>query len=82
VTLRIEDTGPGASAAVLGRLFERFYRGPQVERGARRGLGLGLAVVHGAVGAMGGTVHAEAGREGGLAIVLRLPAATAPEPDA
>jgi two-component system sensor histidine kinase KdpD len=81
VTLRIEDNGPGVAPAVLGRMFERFYRGPVVERGARRGLGIGLAVVQRAVGAMGGSVHAEPGSEGGLAIVLQLPAATAPEHD-
>ena len=82
VLLRIEDDGPGAPPEVLGRLFERFYRGPQVERGSRRGLGVGLAVVQGAVAAMGGTVHAEPGRGGGLAIVLRLVAAAHPDRDA
>ncbi len=81
VTIRIEDTGPGAPEAVLGRMFERFYRGPQVERGSRRGLGIGLAVVQGAVGAMGGAVRAERAGEGGLAIVISLPAASAPDGD-
>ncbi len=78
VTMRIEDEGPGVSDAALARLFERFYRAPRARAPTRRGLGLGLAVVRATVEAMGGTVSAERGASGGLAVVLRLPAAALP----
>jgi two-component system sensor histidine kinase KdpD len=79
VDLRIEDEGPGVPELALGRLFERFYRAPRADRHARRGLGIGLAVVRGAVEAMGGTVRVERGAGGGLAVVLRLCAERMPD---
>lgn len=75
VTLVVEDGGAGVPPEALPHLFERFYRAPNTSAGgARRGFGLGLAVVHGMVAAMGGTVHADASPLGGLAISLELPA--------
>ena len=75
VTLVVEDGGAGVPPEALPHLFERFYRAPKPSvAGARRGFGLGLAVVHGMVSAMGGTVHADASPLGGLAISLELPA--------
>lgn len=75
VALRVEDGGPGVSRDALPHLFERFYRAPgSGDAGARRGFGLGLAVVHGLVAAMGGSVHAAHSPLGGLSITLRLPA--------
>jgi two-component system sensor histidine kinase KdpD len=79
IVVRVEDAGPGVPDAALGRLFERFYRAPQGRpAAARRGLGIGLAVVRGALESMGGSVTAEAVPTGGLAIVLGLPVAPAP----
>ena len=80
VEIRVEDSAPGVPADALPRLFERFYRAPGAATGSRRGVGLGLTVVRGLVEATGGTVRASASELGGLAIVIRVPAApTEPE---
>ena len=75
VELRIEDAGPGLASPLHDRLFDRFYRVPPSGEGSRRGLGIGLSVVRGAVEAMGGKATAEPSAAGGLAIVLTLPVA-------
>jgi two-component system, OmpR family, sensor histidine kinase KdpD len=72
VLLRVEDGGPGVPATALPRLFEKFYRVPQARDSARRGSGLGLALVKGLTEAMGGTVTAGRSALGGLAVDLRL----------
>jgi two-component system sensor histidine kinase KdpD len=71
--LAIEDGGAGVPADTLPRLFDKFYRAPQRAEGARRGTGLGLAVVQGLIAAMGGAVEARKSELGGLAIVIHLP---------
>lgn len=53
VRVEVEDTGPGVSAAVAGRLFEPFVRGPG-ERSP--GSGLGLATARRLVTAHGGRI--------------------------
>jgi two-component system sensor histidine kinase KdpD len=79
VRLVVEDGGAGVPDEVLGRIFDKFYRGspPKGGTGARRrGTGLGLAVVRGLVEAMGGTVTARRSELGGLAVVVDLPRAS------
>ncbi|MDQ5978948.1 MAG: two-component system, OmpR family, phosphate regulon sensor histidine kinase PhoR [Verrucomicrobiota bacterium] len=69
----VKDDGPGIPAADLPHIFERFYR---VEKGRSRetgGTGLGLSIVKHIVQLHGGTVWAESGEGGGLAMRLRLP---------
>ena len=75
VGLTVEDAGPGVSPESLPRLFDTFYRVPTPGAAARRGTGIGLAVVRGLVAALGGTVRARTSRLGGLAIDLELRAA-------
>jgi len=72
IRIRVEDGGPGVPPEALARLFEKFYRVPRRRDQARRGSGLGLAVVKGLTEAMGGTVAATASDLGGLAIDLRF----------
>jgi two-component system sensor histidine kinase KdpD len=72
VSLTVEDAGPGI-AGDHERLFDKFHREPGMSA-ARRGAGLGLAVVRGLVEAMGGRVQAGRSPLGGLAIVVDLPA--------
>jgi two-component system sensor histidine kinase KdpD len=75
----VEDDGPGIAAADLERVFDRFY---QADRGvaARRGLGLGLAIVAELMRAMGGRVRAESpiGAGGGTRMVVELRPWTSP----
>lgn len=73
VVLRIEDSGPGVSPEVIGRMFNPFY----TTRDA--GTGLGLAIVHRIVDAHGGRVrvsNVEGTRKGerfGAVVELILP---------
>jgi two-component system sensor histidine kinase KdpD len=75
IGLTIEDAGPGVPAAALPQLFEKFYRVARTGEGARRGTGLGLAVVRGLVQTMGGQITARPSVLGGLAMDLELRAA-------
>jgi two-component system, OmpR family, sensor histidine kinase KdpD len=75
VGLTIEDAGPGVPAEALPKLFDKFYRVPRPSEGARRGTGLGLAVVRGLVETMGGRITARPSELGGLAMDLELVAA-------
>jgi two-component system sensor histidine kinase KdpD len=72
ILLTIEDAGPGVPADALPHLFEKFYRVPRTGEGARRGTGLGLAVVRGLVETMGGRIIARPSGLGGLAMDLEL----------
>jgi two-component system sensor histidine kinase KdpD len=78
VTISVEDAGPGVPAEALPHLFDKFYRVPGRRDAARRGTGLGLALVRGMVEAMGGSVKAGPSELGGLAIEVRLPVAPGP----
>lgn len=56
VRIEIHNTGTGFTAEALNRAFERFYSGPDRERG-RGGSGLGLAVSKSLVEAHGGQMR-------------------------
>jgi two-component system sensor histidine kinase KdpD len=77
VRVRVEDAGPGVPPQAMSHLFEKFYRVPARRGPARRGTGLGLALVKGLAEAMGGSVGASRSELGGLAIDVWLPLATA-----
>lgn len=72
VEVLVEDSGPGIPEAERERVFERFYRviGTQAE-----GSGLGLAIVREVVEGAGGSVALATSAHGGLAALVRLPAA-------
>ena len=74
VALTVEDGGPGVPDEALGSIFDRFSRIDRPGQGARRGFGLGLAVVRGLVEAMGGSARADRSDLGGLAVTVTLPA--------
>jgi two-component system sensor histidine kinase KdpD len=78
VAIVVEDGGPGVPPEALPRLFDKFYRVQRPGEGARRGMGIGLAIVRGLAEAMGATIEAGPSELGGLAIRLGFPAAPVP----
>ncbi|HVF73861.1 MAG TPA: ATP-binding protein [Acidimicrobiales bacterium] len=76
VVVRVANGGEVIDPEVVPSLFEPFRR---LERTRSvRGVGLGLSIVRSVANAHGGTVRAEARPEGGLAVEVRLPAASRP----
>lgn len=68
----VEDTGPGIAPEAQRRLFERFYRVPEVQ-GTVKGTGLGLAIVKSVAEAHGGRVYANSTPGVGSIFGLALP---------
>ena len=71
IEVAVVDTGHGIPAAQLPDLFRRYW---QADRGAHRGVGLGLAIVHGIVEAHGGTIEVESTVGAGTTFRFTLPA--------
>lgn len=69
--LVVMDRGPGLSDADLARLFERFYRGANIQN--KPGTGLGLFLTQRIVEIHGGAVYAERRPGGGSVFRLQLP---------
>ncbi len=70
--LTVVNTGPTVAAQHIAALFEPFRRGEGRDR-MGPGAGLGLSIVRSIAEAHGGTVTAEPGPEGGLAVTVSLP---------
>ncbi len=70
VALHVADAGPGMSQEARERAFDRFWRADE----AGSGFGLGLAIVRQLVVADGGEVTLAESSEGGLEVVVSLPA--------
>jgi signal transduction histidine kinase len=68
----VASSGPVVPPEVVPELFEPFRR-HGTARTARRGAGIGLAVVRSVAAAHGGTVRAEAPEEGGLVVTVDFP---------
>lgn len=76
-TIRIEitDEGPGVPEEELPRLFDPFYRTQRsAETDSNGGTGLGLAIARRAVELHNGQILARNRSEGGLSILITLPA--------
>ncbi|HJQ50995.1 MAG TPA: GAF domain-containing protein [Gaiellaceae bacterium] len=73
VVIEISDTGSGIRPEELGRLFDRFYRGPSEE--GRAGFGLGLPITKEAVEAVGGRVEIDSVAGEGTTARIVLPGA-------
>ncbi len=70
VQIEIADTGAGIPAEVLPRIFDPFF----TTRPVGKGLGLGLAIVHGIVADLGGEVAVRSEPGGGSIFTVLLPA--------
>lgn len=57
----VEDTGKGIPAEALPKLFDPFFRVTQEQRGAPKGLGLGLSIVKHLVELHGGSIAVHSG---------------------
>jgi signal transduction histidine kinase len=81
VTVSVQDTGPGISAADRPHIFERFYRGEAARQSGASGTGLGLAICKQVVEKMEGrlTVESEPG-QGAVFTIWLKPAAIEPMP--
>jgi signal transduction histidine kinase len=73
VLLRFVDDGPGVNAEILPKLFDVFYRTDPSRN--KKGSGLGLAISKKIIERMNGAIYAELPYSGGLAVIIRLPAA-------
>ena len=69
VWLEVRDTGCGIPDDIRPHIFEPFF----TTKGEDRGIGLGLAVVHGIVAAHGGRIEVEANPGGGTVFRVVLP---------
>jgi PAS domain S-box-containing protein len=72
VSLEVIDTGTGMDDAVQARIFEPFFSTKPKDRG----VGLGLAMVHGIVTRAGGHVMVESARGQGTTFRIFLPRTT------
>jgi signal transduction histidine kinase len=71
--LWVDDDGPGIPLAEREHVFERLYVTSQPAARQESSSGLGLAIVHELVGAMGGTVRVETAPTGGARFVVSVP---------
>lgn len=76
----VSDTGPGIAPEAQHKVFERFERAATSE--GPDGAGLGLAITHRLVEAMGGTLTLESAVGTGSRFTVTLPVAPAAEPTA
>ena len=72
--ITVADRGPGVPPEDLPHLFDPFYRTEESRSRRTGGLGLGLMLVRQIVEAHGGRVSARSREEGGLEVILELPA--------
>ena len=71
VELRVVDRGPGVPSADREQVFQPFQRLGDSRPG---GVGLGLAVAHGFLTAMGATIELDDTPGGGTTVLIGLPA--------
>jgi len=71
--LRVRDTGVGISDEEIPRLFERFYRAPNVRSRTYEGSGIGLALVQDLAKLHGGSVRVESRLGEGSTFIVSVP---------
>lgn len=73
--LTVRDQGPGVAEGDLNAIFEPFFRCPTNPN--PNGHGLGLAIAKRVIQTHGGTIQAQNRAEGGLEVIIDLPAEVA-----
>jgi signal transduction histidine kinase len=75
--IRVSDEGPGLAEDEASRVFQRFYRGRAAKGSAANasstGMGLGLTICDGIVGAHGGRIWAEPNVPRGVSFFFSIP---------
>jgi signal transduction histidine kinase len=79
IRFSVRDHGEGISASELQRIFEPFYRSPQVVDAQIHGTGLGLALAKRIAEALGGKISVVSELGVGSTFTLHLPAASVQE---
>lgn len=73
--VRVEDTGRGIPPAEQERVFEEFYQVGNPERDRRKGLGLGLSIVHRLMPLLGARLEMDSVIGRGTRFAVHLPVA-------
>jgi K+-sensing histidine kinase KdpD len=73
IQINVSDQGPGISPTELKSVFEAFRRGANVEAGAIKGAGLGLAICKGLVEAHGGRIWIRKKNSPGTTVSFTIP---------
>lgn len=81
VEIAVSDQGIGIGPEDLPRIFEPFYRSPEVMESAIHGTGLGLSVTKGYVESMGGEIRVTSKPNAGSTFTIGLKAAGEPLKD-
>jgi len=71
VRIAFSDSGPGIAPTILDQVFDPYFSTKQ--KGAQKGMGLGLTIVHAIVKKHGGTVWIETSPAGGCTVRLYFP---------
>lgn len=79
VRVSVADRGPGIPEEHLQQAFDTFYRIETSRDRESGGVGLGLSIVKNCIETCGGTVRARNRRNGGLRVIIELPAAAGPD---
>lgn len=74
--VEVWDTGIGIPRAQVGKIFQEFYQLDNPERARQKGLGLGLAIVHGLAKTMDVEISVDSKPGRGSVFRLSLPLAT------
>jgi signal transduction histidine kinase len=78
ILITVEDRGIGIAREELRKVFDAFYRSPEVVSAQIRGTGLGLSLARSIAESMGGRLTVTSERGKGSKFVLHLPVATEP----